>query len=383
MQYFDRRWNLTHWARIIVALGCIVLVQRSAPAQNSVAGWAEKDYPQLKPVVVPFNNLNSVLRSGKFENDEDEQKFADFFNKSLFPSITAKTNRQILKDDGAHRDDVVTKLRACLKACENAPDKQVFDKLADLTLAYMTKIAKDGQYHPVARFNAVLAIGEVNSPKAIEALLATLFDPNQFDAVRVAAMTGLVRLAGQSSFANPDVAQPVIVRMAAFIGKPIAKGPRADGVSWMHGQAADILAALKSTGPNQEVPPALLVMLNDKELAIPLRGKAARALGKLSYGNLPAPTPYLTALANLMRDALDSDQTANRERVRLIAYDVLEGLLKFASPPLGNDQELHDGLKKTLDTLNKETENPLQPEELKAAISKAKESLDRLTKNKE
>src|SRR5208283_6241013 len=182
------------------------------------------------------------LRNGRFESDEDEQKFADFFNKFVFPSVTNRSNRQILKDDGSiKREDVVTRLRAYFKACERAPEKQVFDKLAELTLAYMPKIAKDAQYSPVARINAVLAIGEVNTPKAIETLLATLFDPNQFDGARVAAMTGLINLAGQSSFSNPDVAQPVVTRMAAFIGRPIAKNARADGVCWMHGQAADLL----------------------------------------------------------------------------------------------------------------------------------------------
>ena len=39
---------------------------------------------------------------------------------------------------------MITKLRLDLSRCENANDKQVFDKLADLTLAYMTKVAKDG-----------------------------------------------------------------------------------------------------------------------------------------------------------------------------------------------------------------------------------------------
>ncbi|MGA2253092.1 MAG: hypothetical protein ABSG53_00390 [Thermoguttaceae bacterium] len=388
MQDIYRNCSLILWAGAIVALGCTGLAQRSVQAQNSVAGWPEKEkdgkYTQLKPIVVPFGTLSSVLHNGKFESDEEEQKFAEFFNKSLFPNVTNPANRPISKEDVSRREDVVTKLRSYLKQCENSQDKQVFDKLADLTLAYMTKIAKDGQYHPVARVNAVLAIGEVNSPKAVDALLATLLDSNQFDAVRVAAMCGLVHLAGQSSLSSADVAQPVIVRMAAFIGKPIPKSARADGIRWMHGQAADVLAALKSTGPNHEVPPALLIMLNDKDLPVPLRGKAARALGKLNYGgNLPAAGSYLTALAELLRDALSSDQPANRERVRLIAYDVKEGLQPFTSSSLSNEQALIDGLQKAIEALHKETEKALTSEELKAAIAKAKAAMDSLLTNKE
>jgi len=368
----------------IVALVCIGLPQRSsAQGQNSVAGWADKDYVQPKPVPLVFGNLNTAIRNGRFESDEDEQQFTDFFNKFVFPSVTNRLNRQILNDASVRRDDVVTKLRGYLKACERAPNKQVFDKLVELILAYMPKIAKDPQYHPVARINAVLVIGEVNSPKAIDALLAILFDPNQFDGVRVAAMTGLINLAGQNVFSNPDATQAVVARMAAFVSKPVAKNARADGVSWMHGQAADLLAALKSVGPKREVPAALLAMLNDKEIAIPLRGKAARALGKLDYGgNAPAPTQYLTALAQLLDDALGSDQPANRARIRLIAHDVEEGMKQFASPSLANDQELHEGLKKILIEFFKQTENPMKPDELTAAINKAKEPLDSLLKNR-
>ena len=68
---------------------------------------------------------------------------------------------------------------------------------------------------------------------------------------------------------------------------------------WMHGQAADVLADLGRPAPGAS-PPALLTMLDDKDLPIPLRSKAARALGKLNFGdNLPAAGRYLKALAEL------------------------------------------------------------------------------------
>jgi len=386
MYYLRRYWNLTFVAWAIVALGCIALGQRTVQAQNPAAGWVAKKFTELTPAPaaeINFTNLPNVLRNGRFDSDDDEQKFTDFFNRCVFPAVTSRSNRQAPKDDAnGRRDDVVTRMRTYLKQCDR-PERQVYDKLAGLTLAYMPKIANDPQYDPVARINAVLVIGEVNSPKAVEALLATVFDPKQLDGARVAAMVGLINLAGQSSFSSPEVVQPVVARMAAFVGRPVAKNARAEGVCWMHGQAADLLAALKSVGPNREVPTALLAMLNEKEIAIPLRGKAARALGKLDYGgNAPAPAAYLAALAELLHDVLSGDQAANRERVRLIAYDVQEGLLPFPTPPQPNDQELHDGLKKTLGDLLKETENPMKPEELTTAVNKAKESLDGLLKNK-
>src|SRR5208337_3939130 len=71
-----RHWNLTLGAWAIVVLSLIGLAQQSARAQNSVAGWADKDWPQVPPAPaasVVFNNLPTALRNGRFESDEDEQ----------------------------------------------------------------------------------------------------------------------------------------------------------------------------------------------------------------------------------------------------------------------------------------------------------------------
>ena len=375
MQHIYRNWKLALLAAASVALGCIGATQQSAQAQNSVAGWADReDFTVLPSKDVKFNTRLTVLKRGTFESDEEEQKFTEFYTQSLFPNVTKPENRQSPKDDvTAKRDDVITKLRSDFKSNERAEDKQVFNKLTDLTLAYMSKIAKDGQYHPVARVNAMLAIGEVNSPKAVDILLATLGDKNQIDAIRVAAMSGLVHLASQSCLSNPDAAQPVIVWMTKIVRAPIPKNARADGISWMRGQAADVLAILRSTGSQNEVPPALLIMLNDKDLPIPLRSKAARALGKLKYSDSPPVAgPYQTALAEFARDAMSGDQPANRKRVRLVARDVEEGLKPFPSPPLSN----------LLKVLIKDTEDKLEPEELNAIIATAKASLDSFLKKK-
>jgi hypothetical protein len=380
MQYIRRNGKLLLWALAIVGLGGI----GPAHAQNSVAGWPDENFLVRKSQAVQFNTRATVLKSGKFESDEEEQKFADFYNLSLFPNVTNPENRQLLKDDAsARREDVITKLRYDLRACEKVPEQQVFNKLADLTLAYMTEIAADSRFHPAARVNAMLAIGEVNSPKAAKVLLDTALSRRQLFAVRVAAMTGLVRMAGPSgrgALSDPEIEPLILKNMVAFVKFHPPKGDRIDGIYWMRGQAADVLAELGNGGSQNEVPPALLTMLNDKDLPIPLRSKAARALGKLNYGgNPPAAGPYLTALRDFGREALSSEQPADRGRVRLVARDVSDGLRPLAS----RDQPLLDGLKKTFQTLNKETEEKMTSEDLKTAIAKAKASLDGLVKNEE
>jgi hypothetical protein len=371
MQYIHRNWTLVLWAPAIVALGCFGPAPQSARAQNSVAGWPDREYKQVPPKVVPFNTLVSVLKAGKFENDEEE-KFTNYFNQQLFPNVTNPANRQ-------SRDDVIAKLRIHLKACETRPEQQVFNKLTDLTLAYMTKIAQDGHYHPVARVNAVLAIGEVNSPKAAKVLLDTAFGKGQVFAVRVAAMTGLVRMAGPSGkgvLSDPGIAPLVLTDMLALFHTKTKN----DGIYWMRGQAADVFAELGNVGPKGEVPDVLRTMLKDKDIPIPLRSKAARALGKLNYDNLPPADEYLAALAQFADDAFSSEQPADRGRVRLVVHDVEEGMKPFAKAP--NDQALSDGLQKALKAIRTETEDKMTPDELKDAIAKAKKSLDALLKNK-
>ena len=221
MQITHRNWNLVLWAPAIVGVACIGPAPRSAQAQNPFAGWPEReergDFKKEDPKPVQFYTRATVLKNGTFSTDEEEQKFADFYNRSVFPNVTLykPANRQ-------SANDVIPKLRIDLKACEPRPDRpeQVFDKLVDLTLAYMTKIAAGDQYHPAARINAMLAIGELNSPKAAEVLLKMANDRGRAFAMRVAAMNGLVRMAGPSGrrvLSDPGIAPLVVQKMVVFV----------------------------------------------------------------------------------------------------------------------------------------------------------------------
>ena len=113
-------------------------------------------------------------------------------------------------------------------------------------------------------------------------------------------MTGLIRMAGPKGHiggaSGPGVLtsaeiEPLVLNlMVPFLDFHPSK--KDDGIYWMRGQAADVLADLGSTGSKNEVPLGLLSLLEDKDLPIPLRCKAARALGKLKYGgNPPAAGP--------------------------------------------------------------------------------------------
>ena len=135
--------------------------QHSAWAQSPIAGWAERDgLPGRDAQDGLVQQPRHRASQRDFSDADEEQKFTDYYNLQLFPNITHHENRQ------SARDDVIAKLRNDLKACEDRPSQDVFNKLTDLTLAYMTRIAADSRFHPAVRVNAMLAIGEVNSPKA-------------------------------------------------------------------------------------------------------------------------------------------------------------------------------------------------------------------------
>ena len=133
----------------------------------------------------------TALRTGNFENQGDDQLFADLYEKRYFPLITHPDLR-------GTKDDPVVVLHNSFR--QYKPGSTVYDKLTDITLAYMLPIATDTTRHPAARENAILAIGEVKSPKAVDALMQLVQDKKLHPMFKIGAMAGLVHLAEQVSW---------------------------------------------------------------------------------------------------------------------------------------------------------------------------------------
>jgi hypothetical protein len=377
---------LTSVSLWLVFLGAAVT---TASAQDAFAGWPDKKFEFEKSEKLPFPELHQVLTNGAFDDATQEAKFADHFRRDFFPRITRLDNRQ------SEREDVIRLLRGYLRTARQSQQQQVFNRLVDLTLEYMTAAAQNGKINPACRVNAILAIGELNSPKAAQVLLDTVrrsFKKGEAFALGVAAMNGLVRLASKGSISeDPEVSSRVVSSMVILTKLPNKRFPTADGGNWMRGQAADVLAEIGSAVPAAEAAPALLIMLNDTEVPIPLRTKAARALGKINYSSgLPAAGPYLQALAAFVNEALgNADQAGNHARIRQIVRDVAEikngevvegGIKPFVSSSNASDAQIIEEMKKTLSNFLKETEPAMSAEELKTAVTKAKSEIDGLIK---
>ncbi len=164
-----------------------------------------------------------------------------------------------------------------------------------------------GNFHPAARYNAMLWLGRLNTSDAVmfgqpraavpmmemlRFMLDELNNPQQIDAVRVAALVGIHRhvradrhLPAGSRRLVGNAAETMIVN--AMLGlieasdPPEERSPEAH--AWLQRQSIEVLGMLGSTGQNNRVVTALEQTAADDSLPIAVRCSAADALGKLNY----------------------------------------------------------------------------------------------------
>ncbi len=385
--------NLTQRFLWIIGLTFPLVWQTAGSARaqtDSLADWQEKakgnGYAEpLKTEPAQFTALGAALHDGQWANQGDDQLFADFYQKRIFPLITHADTR-------GQRNDVVAKLRSDFNRLSAKPGP-VLDKLIEITLGYMQPIAKDAKWHPSVRENAILAIGEVKSPKAVDALVELLKTRDLHPMFKVAAMAGLVRLAERDPLhptetnvlEDPQVNPPVVALMVICASANQANAP--DYMRWMRGQAADVLGAIGSVGAGK-VPVALLTMIADKQLPLMQRAKAARALGRLDYTNGPLEADkFVQPLAEFGRDALAENLSGDARRIRSIALAFVGdsvgapsgkkdagalGPLEQAGAPGAVKQ-----MRAAMNELLAAAKSKLLPEEkIKPAVAKAKAAFD-------
>ena len=362
-------------ALLLAAVGCFGPLTRQAVAQDEAGGDAAEKWKVINPVKVSFPNKVTVLKRGKFESAEEEKQFVEYYNKYSFPRWTTPDyrSRQLpLKD-------VIGEIHRELTAASVPQDQQVYRKLADLLLAFMGPLAKGTEFHPLSRYNAMLAIGELNVPETVPILVGTVKDPKQLDAVKVAAMVGLTRHANASvvGITDADTVKLVTDAMVAIANAPVVEGDKADGQIWMQGQAAEILGLLGSPGRDGAVATALQKMVADAALPLSQRCKAAHAIGLLNWSGTTVPAdPLIKALRGLAADivTVEKQGTPSRRRVVGNVQYVLDGLKGAAAlAKTDGEKQIIDKAQKTIEPL---LEPKVTPETLKENIEKAAANLE-------
>jgi hypothetical protein len=166
-------------------------------------------------------------------------------------------------------------------------------KVVSLLNEYMPKFA-DGNYHPALRYNAMLMLGELNSEEAVifgekkpakplidtlPTLLASVTNPDQIDAVRVAALIGIRRHADVPLSAAARA--QVIQRLLPLLEMAPPPGRTPEGHAWLQRQVIEILGALGEPGTGGAVTLQLRKMMVDAARPLSLRCAAAMALAQL------------------------------------------------------------------------------------------------------
>ncbi len=291
----------------------------------AVAQVKEISFDEIKPdehqKKFEFTVLQ-LFREGKFGPGEEE-KFADFFNLYNFPRWT-------LKDNHPQLVELRKKLRQALISAGRSPNTQVHERLNAIVLDFMNALANDrhptenraAKFHPIVRLNAMLMIGELNEvepparaaqpmPDALPVLMKNAEDPKQIEAVKIAAVVGILRHLALGAVAEPEQKQ-IAALMLKLLKSPLPEGQSADGHAWLQTQAGEVLRRLNSSGsvgPGGEIAAALAAVVGDKRAPLNSRCDAARQLGRLTFAKGPYIGDCAIALGRVARDCAAAESS--------------------------------------------------------------------------
>ena len=334
--------------------------------------------------------IRHILQKGAFEND-DQAVYDRFFQTYFFPSWADLTLITKVHDQR-------TKLHTFFNQSRSA---QLHDHLLALSMRFL-KILAATNFHPAARYNAMLAIGELNDAEAsgpnpavphagAVAVLVDSLKKGPSDALRVAALRGLLRHCGLG-IANAQVRDSQVI--PALLELATSRPPKdrsPEGHAWMRTLAIESLAALRvsgvagaaAIGPNG-VLDALVKIMGDPASPLSVKCAAARALGSISPAPQFSTTPAQMAglLRQLTADFCEAeldrykkfpDTSVFRREVRQRLNDVkkaLDGYPGLGEAATGLAQEVHSLIAK-LDA-DKDAKDDVKTKDIEESLSRLK-----------
>lgn len=258
---------------------------------------------------------------GALPLNDNKAAFDFYYNKILLPSFT-QTHESSLSSLPDERQKL---FRDHLE--KSAPNQDVHRYLVDLIYDAMVPVVQDN-YHPAVRYNAMLIISGLNdtdsvrvgavklTPEPMVRALPFIYEqfkkPENSDAIRVAALLGLVRHLEWDNFRGPvESPTPAInpATRAAILKDLLAlarqkdppEGRSVEGHEWFRRRAIDGLTQASYYRVDAEIAAALDAILKDDSESIAMRCAAATAVGKIAY-QAPVkldPTPTAKELGYL------------------------------------------------------------------------------------
>lgn len=257
--------------RVVLAL-CVGLTTAGLTAHRSARGydtWSKVESAE------ETRDYGQQIRDGVFG---DSQKAV--LERIILPQLALEANRPTL---------VSVRLRIRDTLTRGATVPKVYDAANTVARDFMLILVSDDKADLVVRVNAMILVGELMDPLrkpwsgSVEALAKASSDPNLPLAIRVAAMSGLVRQVAEGRGKEAAFTKAVAPVVASIITKPPAGDPTA--VDWFVGRALDLAGVL---GGTPEVATAAASILANKDADLDLRIRAAAALGRLGKPDAPA-----------------------------------------------------------------------------------------------
>ena len=298
--------------------------EEPAPPLPVQAPTEEK--PAVAPVVIKYDQLEVSEEVEKEQRKQKNPVLGMLKNKKFGPGqqqvFDTYYKEYALRRwaDNDYRNQLPkfrAELASELKRGKGGP---VHDYLLGLVMPFFIDLAKK-DYDPVVRCNAMLMIGDLNAvdsvtvkeptvpyPDALPVLLEAITDENQIDAVKMAALPGIIRHAELDGI-DPQRRDQVVDAMLQLATTKAVAGRSADGQAWARARAAEALGALKVADPQGKIHGALADIVIEKETPFLTRCEAAQALGKLDYRAAGAVDPVRLAsrLGQLAADACQGE----------------------------------------------------------------------------
>jgi len=259
-----------------------------------------------------------ILRSPKFGSADEQDMLEKYYRNYFLPRWTLNDNRRELPKERT----------VLLNHIRGASSGEAYDRLNALLLGDMEKFAGNANFHPAVRVNAALLIGELTAappsptgppephPDAVPVLIRLVENPQQIDAVRVAAMVGLVRHA-QFGLREPSARSQVGALVLKLLQTPEGEGNLPVSRIWMQAQTAEILGHMRAAGNAGSVAKALAAAMVGTRNPMSVRCAAAGALGQLDYAGMAEAlnaSQFSAALGQLAVDAVGAESRAFARR---------------------------------------------------------------------
>ena len=309
------------------------LVSRATAAEPPAKSYRE--LPVQDKLQGNHSKVTSMLRRGEFLAELGGQETVDnYYKLYALPRWTLADNRTMLP---TFRKELAGELKSA--KFEPGKPNRVYAHIRDnLILAYLRNFARPWappaqEFSPAVRVNAMLMIGELNEaepatttelPKplaaAVPVLREAVEDASQLDAVKIAALDGLLRHVRLGGARDRDEGPRLLKAMLNLVDTPAPpQGRTADGHAWMRSLAADFLGELKWAGSNGEVIKSLAKMVAESDSPLSSRCAAARALGRLNLQGVSGlnPSDIARGLGGLAVDACKAEsEPISRRRLK-------------------------------------------------------------------